>query len=84
MQENSFSIYPNPVSSICTIKFDNIDEYGGVIRIRDLTNRIVLQKRTEKRTSSLTIDLGFLSAGLYVLEFNNGHTSSGKKIAVID
>jgi len=84
LQENSFSIYPNPVSSICTIKFDKINEFGGVVQIRDLTNRIVLQKRTEKQTSSLTIDLGFLSSGLYVLEFNNGHTSAGKKIAVID
>lgn len=84
LHETRFSVYPNPASESCMISFDSFEGTDAVFQILDLTNRVVMRKRIEKQTSTLRVDVGFLSAGMYIFEFTDAHSFSSKKIAISD
>jgi len=60
LAEAGISLYPNPVRDI--IRLNNLTE-GALIRISDISGRIVIQK--EVNSDSDRIDVSLLSSGIY-------------------
>ena len=74
LNENNFSIFPNPTSEILNLKWDS--QYNiSLIEVVNLHgNRIITQKVKGGQTSTI-IDVNQLPNGIYTLRFNNSWTS---------
>ena len=70
--KNSISILPNPAKSSITIILSNNSELpqGTTADIIDLNGRLLLRQTLTRETT--TIDIGMLSAGVYVVKVWNG------------
>ncbi len=68
---DGFEIYPNPFSSSVHISMENIPSGRMMIRILDITGKLVVET-TEEVTPSLTLDLSHLQKGLYVIQLRAG------------
>lgn len=81
---NSYSIFPNPVNSVATIKVDALSSSIALIKVVDmLGNEVSRISNVELSTGEnlITLELGSLNSGtyLYIIETPNG-ISSGKLI----
>lgn len=87
---SKFELYqnvPNPFSSATTISFMVAAEAGADIKVRDLSGRLILQKRIQAKTglNSLTIgtdELNGTSGLLYYTVETAGHSATGKMVIV--
>jgi PKD repeat protein len=74
----AISIYPNPACDILHISFAKT--INGVISIRDLTGRIVLQQTINTQEASLNVSK--LSLGIYSLEISSGNDFNRSKVVI--
>ncbi len=63
--ETGFSIYPNPATEHLTIQIAASLQEKAILRIQDLTGRIVYEEVV--RSKNITLQLGHLNAGVYFI-----------------
>jgi len=77
-EENTFSIYPNPVNNLLTIS--NKKEFNNAsIKIYNITGNLLLEKIIDGEKQQ-TIDMAFLSDGLYIIEVSQNYIISRQKV----
>jgi len=76
---NLFKIYPNPTNGLLNVTVAN---YIGELQIKvyDLNGRQVYTQNITNFNNANTIDLGFLSTGIYVLKLQGENLNHSEKI----
>ena len=79
--ENSLSIYPNPViGDKITVEFDGqLDNYSE-IRLLDLSGVLILSQKVDGNRTELS--RGSLKSGIYLLQFQSGETKIVRRIVI--
>lgn len=82
---NDYKIFPNPVSEVVTITFDDqqLDTNGMLeIEIIGLSGKALITERVNYSSSGqYTLDMGSIPSGIYVLKLNcNGQNLDSKQI----
>ncbi len=68
LSANTFSVYPNPVTSdIITLSVNNTE--GGVVSIYNLAGKMVLQQSLSFTNDKAEINVSNLSKGVYMMRF---------------
>ncbi len=75
--ESEILIYPNPVNDILHIEHQNTGQ-SFVTTIFDITGKKVYEKRTKSKKE--TIDLSFLTSGIYIIKMEEKEKVSYSKI----
>ena len=77
-----FALYPNPVHDKATLKFIKSNILNFVFTLRDLTGRIVYEKRING--NEFIFERGLLNSGLYIwtLEENTGKIIGAGKVVL--
>lgn len=82
VEEFGMAIYPNPVNTLATIEFGNVDE-KSVLNVIDATGKIILIKNIEAGTPQVTLNASELVNGTYWCQLsNNGTIIAAKKLLV--
>ncbi|MDO8368617.1 MAG: PKD domain-containing protein [Saprospiraceae bacterium] len=63
-----FDILPNPTAGAVLLRLHEPLKNGGFIRVWDATGRLVETLQTETGASTISLELGHLSPGMYALE----------------
>jgi hypothetical protein len=66
VETTGLSVYPNPADEIITVVIDDKQVYGGSFSISDLKGNVVISGVLHQNSN--TIDVGRLSAGVYLLQ----------------
>lgn len=74
-EANSFSVYPNPASSILNI--ESISKIKS-ISITDINGRIIFENKSD--SLSTTINIEMLSSGMYMIQVKTDKGSTVQKI----
>jgi len=76
--EELFRVYPNPTNGLLNVRINN---YIGkaTLQIIDLNGRIILNN-TEEFNTEKTLNLNFLSAGIYILKVSGDNLNFTEKI----
>ncbi|MEM6267962.1 MAG: T9SS type A sorting domain-containing protein [Bacteroidota bacterium] len=72
----SFSIVPNPNHGIFRLEAPGSVGQELEVRIIDLTGRAVYEHTLYNASGTLEVDLNHVSRGLYIVELNNGESST--------
>jgi hypothetical protein len=70
-----FEVFPNPTNSVLTISGINNNE---LVKLLSIDGKLLLEKRASGQ--SMTMDLGNLSSGLYILQYFDGSNIQNRKI----
>lgn len=62
---NYFELYPNPANDRVLIKFNELPTKKGVLKMYDVSGRIVWSKEMGKNEKELEVDLSALAKGVY-------------------
>jgi blue copper oxidase len=76
-QNQSFSLFPNPVSEVLTLQFQN-DIPKGEINLLNIMGEIVLKQKVNN-TSKTTLNVVELSKGVYFIQFKAENTLLNQK-----
>ncbi len=68
----SVKVYPNPVSDIITIKFEEVVESEITLMLLDSQGRVVKQDVVEATLSEKQINMQDVAAGIYYLRLTKG------------
>ena len=79
-QSGQPTIYPNPVSDMLHIKFDEVVEQGTVA-VYDMIGNLLFSQSVEY-TQQMEIPVNQLTSGIYLLSFESQETSIRQKIVV--
>src|SRR5690606_25702193 len=79
-EKNAFSLYPNPVSDLLTISFNEI-QYNSTYVITDMLSREVLHGSIN-RSMRLELNLENLKPGVYQFILRSGHSSYATSFVV--
>ncbi len=72
-----FKIFPNPASDIVNIQIPTFSEFTNM-KIYDVLGKVVLDQNLNE--SSSTIDISFMSPGMYIMRFESGEASKTYKL----
>ena len=75
--EGQLNIYPNPVTDVLNVQWNNTNESAN-LSIRDLSGRLVLSERVAN--GNAVLDLSNLSSGNYILELQTEESSLRKQV----
>jgi hypothetical protein len=75
--EDQLNIYPNPVTDVINVQWNNATESAN-LSIRDLSGRLVLAERVAN--GNAVLDLSALSSGNYILELQTGQSTLRKQV----
>ncbi|HOI33469.1 MAG TPA: T9SS type A sorting domain-containing protein, partial [Bacteroidales bacterium] len=84
-EEPIITMYPNPLSTQATLKFEVFQNAVVSYQIFDLTGKEVLSQELGKHSVGsyeMHLNLGMLKRGAYILRLNNGNTSKALKFFV--
>ena len=76
---NVFNLYPNPSNGIVTIEFQDFHAAKN-FSILDLTGNVILKKKVYSIKE--TIDLSFLSKGIYIIQITDTKSTSANRLVV--
>jgi Secretion system C-terminal sorting domain/Thrombospondin type 3 repeat len=78
---SSIKIYPNPINdNKLTINMANNSLETAQIKLYSIIGEVILSKTFALQNGAVTIDLPNISKGLYVLDVNDGSTSTNFKV----
>jgi hypothetical protein len=82
VEENNFSVYPNPVVLDTNLRFDILNEGDVNIQISDLKGAIMFQttRNITKATPSVNLDLANLPSGTYIIAAEKDGSTTSKKL----
>lgn len=72
LPEDGVSLYPNPATDIITLELDEALPTGSVVRILDLSGRVVQRVATGSQ-QNLSFSVSTLPKGVYTLELPHTH-----------
>jgi hypothetical protein len=75
--ENQLNIYPNPVTDVLNVQWNNTNETAN-LSIRDLSGRLVHSERVANGNAAL--NLSGLASGNYILELQKGDRTLRKQM----
>jgi hypothetical protein len=75
--QNKFKVYPTLTQDLVNIELN--EEGKTEIAVRDLTGRVILTKNTEG-VSNITLNMGALSSGLYIMSVRSNEAFETVKI----
>ena len=80
--ELDFSLFPNPATGASTVQFNLVEEQPCFIRLIDVNGREVLRQQTDGYTGehAISLELGELMPGVYVVEIQSAGMSGRKKL----
>lgn len=64
----SITLAPNPAYARTAVSFDAPAEAAGVVRLMDMTGRVVLEQSFDKAQHRVELDLAAVPAGLWLVE----------------
>jgi hypothetical protein len=76
-QDNTFAVYPNPATSVINVANKNNSPITKII-LTDLNGRIV--KQDASNLSNVQLNIGDLSAGVYMMNITSAEGSTTQKI----
>jgi len=81
----NISVFPNPVSDLLTVFFDNTLHKKFVIELINNTGQVVYSEESINKSSTVSkqIDMSRFSSGIYVVHIKT-ETESGKKIIIVE
>jgi len=80
---NSLNIFPNPMTSSCTIEIDNSISFNkGEIIISDVCGKLIRKINVE--TNSVKIEKENLSKGIYILQFVSENQIKGNARLIVE
>ncbi len=79
VSEMSFSVFPNPVNDLLTIKLSSHSDFS--LTITDILGKQVLTENYSS-TSSTTINVGDFPEGIYMLQLNTGENVFYERVIV--
>lgn len=70
-------VYPNPASSFVSVRFNASDEQNVLVSICDLSGKMLVQthKQTQTGVNVVTLSIGDLQSGVYLLQVRNSDGS---------
>ncbi|MBN8641879.1 MAG: T9SS type A sorting domain-containing protein [Flavobacteriales bacterium] len=80
--ENLFSVYPNPASSMLTISTRGIAISEATIQMYDINGRIMIAEQNVNLSSDYSLSTDSLSTGLYFLSINTDSISKVIKVEI--
>lgn len=81
IEENTISIYPNPVSDILNIQYTgNVLNENISIEVWSIDGKLMFRNQYNQRNKAQSIKTLSWSRGIYILKFNNGKEVISKKI----
>lgn len=75
----SMGVGPNPTSGVLKVVFEG-EHSGGLLEIRDLQGRLVMQREVKENASSAALDLSGRSNGMYLVRFRSDNALIVRKI----
>lgn len=78
IEKSMFTLYPNPASDYCTLRFENA---GNSVMVTDATGRIVMAN-TSVNSTTYTLDLSGYEGGLYFVTVTGTNGSSTRAFSV--
>ena len=72
-------IYPNPATNYITIDLRGIEETHTILKIYDLSGKVVFEKRS---TSTTTLDVSDFAKGVYTFEVSNSDKVVRRKVVL--
>jgi hypothetical protein len=75
--EDQLNIYPNPVTDVLNVQWNNTTE-TATLSIRDLSGRLVFSERVAN--GNAVLELSTLSSGNYILELQTGQSTLRKQV----
>ncbi len=78
---SGFRFYPNPAANHLVL--ETVQDPAAVIRLRDLSGRLVAAWEKPAGTRTLTIDLSGLKPGIYLLSVDTGYGKQIRKMVVL-
>ncbi len=81
--DNSFvRAFPNPTADVLNLQLDVASAGNTQIRVFDLTGKMVRQQHFNAEGAQLSVSLGDLPAGLYLIAIENGDRAAFRKVMV--
>ncbi len=79
-----FKVYPNPTAGDATVDFEMIEDQSVVLRLYDLTGRMVLTQNLEgtKGSNQSRLEMATLPNGVYVVEIQAVDVRKQKRLVV--
>ena len=79
-----FLVYPNPASAAVTIVYTLGETETGLVLIYDVSGSLVFSGELQIGTSTMSLDVSTLTAGLYLLQIQvDGLTALSERVSVI-
>lgn len=81
----TFTVYPNPSSDVVNINVAATSDIEGVVRIMDVTGKIVYQENmnvAQGQQATKKIDISVLNSGMYFVTITSNNGTSSQKLIV--
>jgi hypothetical protein len=84
-KEFSFAVYPNPTTGPVTIQLEAIHSESSVLSITDILGRNIYRRDIPTYASfqQMTLDLGMLNEGTYILALTSGSNSARATLRIL-
>lgn len=85
-ETSEYSVFPNPANSYVIIKYNGIDATANhSLDITNIHNQKIMEIQLGKSNSYRLLDVSFLKAGQYILEFSkDGQPKEVKKLIILN
>lgn len=82
INDQSFSVFPNPTSGHVTLSFDIVDKGNIQIKVFSVIGQLLKtdELKNQNDKSTYDIDLSRFSTGLYIINVTVGNKTMSKKI----
>ena len=80
--DQRFTIYPNPSTGEIIVTFSVALPQSSLLKVYDLTGRVLTEKTMDKNTQSIELDLSWYPNGTYFIESASEFSSAEKVIIV--
>ncbi|MEO0472643.1 MAG: T9SS type A sorting domain-containing protein, partial [Bacteroidota bacterium] len=76
----SIKVFPNPAEDVCTLEAEDLSR--AEIRLTNVSGQQVYAPVLSRTATSVSFDLGALSAGVYLISIQNGEVRTSRKVMV--
>lgn len=77
---NSMSVFPNPIDNLCYISFHVNQTSKSIIRLFDISGRLICLKEKKLFQGKHTFEISNLSKGMYVVDVKTGNDHFSDRI----
>lgn len=81
-QPESFTLYPNPASSLVIVEVPAIEIKDAQLSLIDLTGKVVIRQKVDAGNGKVQLDVSDLPKGLYFVKYENGGKPELKRLVI--